>query len=435
MVTTRVSKSNNQNSVIGVIGGNMKDLSATSRKAVIAIMAISLVLLFGSMTAPLLEYIKNSYPDIVEGSEYLILTIPALVGMAVSFVIGPLAMKINMKYLMIVAALAAFVYFAIFALVGVSNFSLLLVGAGIVGICQGAAMVLTSSLFGAYITDAAARANYVAISGALMNGGGAIVNIVGGMIASGNGGADWPHAYYLGVLIIPAIVVFWFIMPKQPDPVESAAGPSEGAEGGPAAPSGFIPIKAFLMIALATFVFICLAGFLLNVSLYIVGELSIGATSSEAGLANALFTILGVVAGFTYPIISRFLKNWVAVLGWAFAACGMFMVVFLNTQIITIYVGACLLGLGFNIANPFVMAQIMAVTPPRWIPIAMSIMMGAMNLGMFLYPYIFGAISAPFGGTIASQMMLGGFGIAIGAALGVFLFAFAKKSPAPAVAE
>ena len=430
----------------------MKGLSAVSKKAVIATMVISLVLLFGSMTAPLLSYIGRSAAYQTENI-YLILQVPAFVGMIVSFAVGPLAMKINLKWLMVACAISALIYFLIFALVGSNGpFIVLLIGAAIVGICQGAAMVLTSSIFGAYVLDPDQRANFVAISGALLNGGAAVVNVVGGIIASGNDGANWPNAYWLGLLIIPCLIIYWIMMPKAPDPVDAPTGaPGEGdMPAGPPPATGFIPLKVWLIIAMGTIIFLGMAPFLMNVGLYIEGELGapvdlgglgFGYTSVQAGLANSLFTILGVLAGFSFPFVVRFLKSFIAPIGYAIAAVGLYFVFAFQSNITLIFIGAGMCGFGFNIAMPYVMGQMMAITPPRWIPVAMSINMGVMNLGMTFAPNIMGAIGSMIPasiteGRVAAQLFAGVFFIIAGIVIAIFLLILWKnKAPEGAPQE
>jgi len=410
-------------------GGNMSDLSATSRKAVLAVMIISVVLLFGSMTPPLLAYIMYSYPG---EPVMLLLQIPAFVGMIVSFLVGPLAMRINLKWLMVVTALSSLVYFCIFAYVGADGpFAMLLFAAGMVGICQGAAMVLTSSILGAYVFDPGRRANFIAISTALLNGGAAVINIIGGVIAAGNGGANWPYAYFLGLLIIPALIVFCIMMPRQPDAVEAGKAGNGGPSGhGGPIPAGFIPLKAFLLIGMSTMVFLGVAVLLLNVGNYIVDELKIG-TSAEAGLANALFTILGVIAGFSFPLIVKFTKNLTVPIGYAVCAVGLACLAFANTSIIGIFVGACLCGFGLTAAIPFVLGHLMVITPPRWIPVALSINIGGMNMAMTFNPNIMGGASQLLNGTIESQFLIGTVLVAIGVLCAIVLLVL-WKNPAPA---
>jgi len=410
-----------------------KGLNPTSKKAVIATLIISLVLLFFSMTAPLLGYIFRSYPP-PEYNPFLILQVPAFVAMIVSFVVGPLAMKVNLKYLMVVAAVAMLIYFLIFALVGSSSFQILLVGAGIVGIAQGAGMVLTSSIFGAYVLDPDQRANFVAISGAILNGGGAIVNVIGGIIAAQNEGLNWNNAYWLGLLIIPVLIVFWILMPKAPEFDEvSAAGPG-GPGGPPPEAKGFLPLKVWLLIVMGLIVSMGMASFLLNVGTYITEELGAtlgyGYTTVESGMANSLWTILGVVAGFSFPFVVKILKTWIVPVGYAVGAVGFWMIMTMQDSIALIYVGAGLAGLGFNVAMPYVMGKMMALTPPRWIPVAMSLNMGAMNLCFTFAPNVLAALGGLHSPYYSSQILVGIILVAIGIVISIFLLVIWKdKAP------
>lgn len=417
-----------------------KGLSATNKKAVIATLIISLVLLFGSMTAPLLGYIMMSYPD---ENVFLILQVPAFVGMIVSFLMGPLAMKVNLKYLMAIAALTAFIYFMIFALVGSGNFMALVIGAGVVGICQGAGMVLTSSIFGQYVADPDQRANFVAISGALLNGGGAVVNVVGGIIAAANGGINWNNAYWLGLLVIPCLVVFWIMMPKAPVYDDVPAG-GPGGHGGPGGPpmigaQGGIPLKVWLIIAMGLIGSMGMAAFLLNVGTYITVELApYGYTSVESGMANSLWTILGVVAGFSFPFIVRVLKAWIVPIAYVGGAIGFFFIMTFQSNIALIYVGAGMAGLFLNIAMPYVMGRMMALTPIKYIPIVMSLNMGAMNLCFTFAPTVLAIAAAPMGGLFSQQIFIGVILLGAVAVISFFLFVLWKdKEPAgpPPAAE
>jgi len=412
----------------------MKGLNATSKKAVMATLIISLVLLFFSMTPPLLGYIFRSYPP-PDYNPMLLLQVPAFVGMIVSFVVGPIALKVNLKYLVVIAALSALIYFMIFLFVGSSNFTALLIAAGIVGICQGSAMVLTASIFGAYVVDPAQRANFVAISGAMLNGGAAVVNILGGIIAAQNEGLNWENAYWLGLLVIPALIIFWILMPKAPD--TSDAGDAAG-HGGPAqVTTGGIPPKVFMVIGMAFLAFLGMAVFLLNVGTYITEELfEHGYTTAESGLANSVFTIFGIAAGFSFPFTVRILKAWIVPISYVLVAIGLFMIMTFQANIILIFLGAGLCGLGFNSALPFIMGHLMQITPPKWIPIAVSLNIGAMNLAFSFAPNIMGALGGLHSPMISSQILMAIFLVAAAAVISVFLLVLWKpKAPVAPPAE
>ena len=408
-----------------------KGLGPKSKKAVLATLIISSVMMLGSVTAPLLGYIMMNYPD---QNVFLILQIPSFVGMIVSFVIGPLALKINVKYLMVVSAGAALVYFLLFAIIGGGNFTALLVGAAIMGICMGSGMVLTSTIWGQFVTDPDQRANFVAIGGAVMNGGGAIINVIGGIIAAQNGGLNWANAYWLGLLIVPALIVFMIMMPKEPDAVDAAAFGGPGGPGGPPPMIGAqkINVKVYIIIVLGLFASLGMMGFLLNVGTYLTVELAeYGYTSVHSGTANSIWTIMGVVAGFAFPFVIKFAKNWIPVIGNALGVLGFFLIITQQSSIGLIYLGAAIAGLGINIGMPFVMGKMMAYTPIRLIPVVMSVNMGLMSLIMTFTPNILAAMAAPLGGLFAHQILIGLCILAFGAVANFFLFVVWKdKEPA-----
>ena len=394
---------------------------STSQRATVALLIICFVFLFASMTSPLLAYIMQSYPEIDQGAAMRLMTLPALVGLVVSFLVGPVATKISRKLLIVLSACCAFAYFVIFVIIGGNGpFYMLLAAAGISGICQGSAMILTTSIVGEFI-EAAKRATVIALSGAVMNGGGALVNLIGGIIAAGNGGANWPYAYYLGMLYIPAIILFWIIMPDKPD--TAAAGPAAPGVPEAAAKSGGLPVRAVLIIILSVVFFLCIISFMLNISIYVISEYKLG-TSVESGLANSLFTILGIAAGFAFALLVKVFRKWIVFAGYALTAVGLFMLVFIHASLIGVYAGACLMGFGFNMANPYLVSRLIGITPPRLIPIAVSLQMGGANLGMFFAMDILGFLSRFAGGGMKGLFTVSAAGASICAVASIFLFVF-----------
>jgi MFS family permease len=239
------------------------------------------------VTGALLAYIFQAYGETVSPDTImLVMTLPSLVGVAGTFAAGPLAMKFNKKTLILGCAGLLFVYFAILGMVGPHGpFWLLLFAAVLAGICQGGSVTLTSLIIGEYSAPEK-RAARMARSGAILNGGAALINIIGGMIAAGNGGANWPYAYYLGIIILPAMVLFFILMPNR---APEAAAPAEHEAGGASAQADdrfFIPPRVLLMDLAVLAAAIAYAAFILNVSTHIIGVYQLG-DSSHAGLGNA----------------------------------------------------------------------------------------------------------------------------------------------------
>jgi MFS family permease len=405
---------------------------STSKKAAAALLIISFVIMFASMTSPLLAYIMQSYPEVDQSTAMRILTLPALVGLFVSFAVGPIATKFNKKLLLIVSIGCSLIYFVIFAVIGGSGpFYMLLAAAGIAGLSQGSALILTSSIIGEFI-EAAKRATLIAVSGAVMSGGAALVNLTGGVIAAGNGGANWPYAYYLGVLIVPAMILFWIVMPDKPD----AADPGTGGFGDPGAEAGRggIPFKAILIILLSIVFFVCVMGFLLNISIYVITEYKLG-TSAQSGLANSLFTMLGIAAGFAFALLVKVFRKWIVFAGYALCAIGLFLIMYIHTSLAGVYAGTSLMGFGFGMANPYLVSQLIGITPPRLVPITVSLQMGGSNLGMFFALDILNFLGKFVGGGLQGILKACVAGASICAVLSIFLFVFSRTAQPAAPAE
>jgi hypothetical protein len=278
-------------------------------------------------------------------------------------------------------------------------------------------------------------ANYVAISLALMNGGGALMAILGGAIAAGNGGANWPYAYYLGALLIPAIIAFGVIMPKKPDGAEAA--PQAAHEAGPGAapaPAGKekLPPRDIAIGVLAIFSSVCICGFLFYISVYIVNEFKLG-TSVEAGIANSIFTIAGLVTGFTYAIWAKLFKKLLIVVSFGLVTLALFCMMTFTTTLFGAFAAALLLGWGFNMMNPYIMGFIMQITPPRLAPVGISFLMAGANVGMFVAIYVLNFLSGLLGGGLKNVLLICTVGMALCTV--VAFFVYRTKEPAAAVAE
>jgi MFS family permease len=408
----------------------------TQKRALIAIYIISFVLLLQSFTGTTIAYIIDSYSNLPPVSVQQIVSLPAIFGLIVSFLIGPIAMKINKKYLTIFTAIMIFIYFAIFALVGSNGpFGVLLFATVFAGIAQGTAMTLASSMIGEFI-GAEKSASYVAISLALMNGGSALVAILGGVIAAGNNGANWPHSYYLGIILAPAIIAFGFLMPKKPDNVEAA--PQQAAQAGPApaatpAVKEKLPARDIVIGVLAIFSSVCICGFLFYISVYIVNEFKLG-SSVEAGIANSIFTITGLVTGFTYSIWAKLFKKLLIVVSFSLVTLALFCMMTFTTTLFGAFAAALFLGWGFNMMNPYIMGFIMQITPPRLIPVGISFLMAGANVGMFIAIYVLNFLSGLLGGGLKNVLLICTVGMAACTVAAFFVYR-TKDAPAQAASQ
>jgi hypothetical protein len=309
-------------------------------------------------------------------------------------------------------------------------FVILLLAAGLSGITRGAAIALMNSVIGQYI-GAARSAPYIAISAAIMNGSSAFVGVIGSLIASANGGAHWNRAFYLGFLVLPTMAIYAALMSKVPD---APALPPDGPAGAPGAPGGAetgagqssakkdgIPARVFVIITLTLLFMVSFAVFILYISAYIITEYGLG-SSADVGLINAVLTASGLIIGFTYRIWAKLLGNWIVPVGFAVAAIGLFVLMAVHTTIIGAYVAAFLIGISLNLTNPFIMSHIMGLTPPRLIPVSMSLSTVGMNLGFFMTPYVLSLLGRFMGGGFGDTFLVGVLFASISTVAAVVLF-------------
>jgi MFS family permease len=257
----------------------------------------------------------------------------------------------------------------------------------------------------------------------VLNGGVALMAVVGGAIAAGNGGVAWPRAYYLGAIIIPAIIVFGVLMPKKPDtPEEENRMPTpESVVSQEPAEQGKIPLRVISVGILSVFAFICICGFLLFVSVYIVNEHKLG-TSVQAGIANSIFTITSVIAGFTYGIWSKLFRKLLIVVAYGIVILALFCMMTFTATLFGAYAAAFFLGWGFSIINSGSVAFVARISPPRLAPVGISIFMAGLNLGISVAIYVLNFLSGFLGGGLNNILLVCTAGMAVCTVAAFFVF-------------
>ena len=356
------------------------------------------------------------------------------------------------------------VYFGVFAFAGGrAPFYVLLLAAGVLGFCRGSGSALVNSIIGEFL-EPERRAVNIARCSAIMQGGSGLVAFVGGWIAAGNGGENWPYAHFLGFLSIPTMVIFAILMPKAPDrravpsggPGEAgahasaepgAAGaqvPAEMGAAGAQVPAemavdkGFrglglsaLPVKSFLIIALHAVFMMCVVAYTLYSSVYIIIEYELG-TSADAGLVHSSYTLLAVFIGLSYMVWSRLLGKWIVPVGYALVILCFVLMLTVTSTIAGIWVAAILLGFGFNFINPYIGSQLMSLAPPKLIPLSMSLYFGFTNLSMFSAPYVLRFAGRFLGGGLVGSLRTSALVLPFLAVAAVFLFVVDKKGCAAA---
>jgi len=405
-------------------------MTTFQRNAFLAICALGSMLMISTMTGSLMAYVYKSYPEIPQTTVQLIMAVPSLFAIFASFAAGPIALKVNKKYLLLFAAAANLAYFIVFALFGVSGpFTVLLIASAISGISRGSSMTLMNSAIGE-IMGPEKSANYIAVAGAVLHGGAVIIGVFGGIIAAVDDGAAWNNAYYLGLLIIPTIIVFAKMMPKEALAARTSANRNEEntdtGETHARNERESIPAKAYTVVILVVVIFISISAFLLNISYYVISEHELG-TSADAGFINSLFIAVGVLVGLIYSRWAKLLKDWSMPVCCLISSLGFVLMIIFTRTPAGAYAAALLLGFAFSTIIPYNTGYLIAITPPRLIPLSVALFSGSMNLGMFVSPFVLNGLSPIFGGGM-NGILLAGIVLAFMCSVAsVFLFPLSRR--------
>jgi len=329
------------------------------------------------------------------------------------------------------------IYYAVFSFAGGRGpFVALMIAAAFLGIHRGAGSALVNSTIGEFI-EPEKRAASLALVGAVMHGGSGVVAVIAGWVAAGNDGANWPIAHYIGFISIITLTIFAFIMPKKPDQKalpDNALQPEVSENKETLSTIDVIkkgvreiPHKVFLMMLLHLVFVVCIISFNLYSSIYIISEHQLG-TSVEAGLVSSTLTIFTLLSGLTYSYWGRLFRKWIVPVGYILSALGLIIKLVFTTHIAGIWVAAAFVGIGWNLANPYISSQVMSLSPQKFIPVAISVHLGFQNLGMFLAPYVLRLGGGIFGGGISGSLMVAAVSIPVLTVLAYFLFTKEKHT-------
>ena len=224
-----------------------------------------------------------------------------------------------------------------------------------------------------------------------MNGGGIILQMLGGALAEMNWQlVFWGHAFGL----IGLVMAFFLPEPDAPAAVPEAASAGKKEKMG----------KAVWLIAILFIVFNILNyPIMLNISTLFEIRNAGGATVAATGLS--LYTVAGCVAGLVFGTLFKFAKRWCIALGYILCGLGALCIyVGQNAAIMTL--GLILIGFGFSTVMPAFFAWVGVVTPASTVAGAISICMAVMNLGGFVSSFWLKLLTAIFGENILSGIMI-----------------------------
>lgn len=368
----------------------------------------------GTIT-PAIATIGGAFPTVSFSTLLLVPTIPALISIPVSIIGGSVAGK-SVKYRTLV--LFATLVFSIAGAIPyfLHDFTQILFARGLFGLGLGLIMPLNSALI-FNLVPADKQASVMGINSVVMNIGGIVLQLLGGLLAS----VSWNYSFLAHVLGIITFIIVLIYLPE-PQKAEMSAG-SVGAEQVklkmPASVIGWSII--FGIITILDY------PSLTNMSSVL---LTIKANAAVAGVVLMFMTVGGMAAGAVFGKVFQNLGRQTLNIGLVFFIVS--QIIFSFSQSVTLFIiGEACMGVGLTLSMSSIYMLAGASMHPSQTPMAMSIIVSGMNLGGFLSGYFYAAIMEPLHiTTLRFQYYFGTGGYL--AILVFFLIVFAiKKQSVP----
>ena len=224
-----------------------------------------------------------------------------------------------------------------------------------------------------------------------MNGGGIILQMLGGALADVNWQlVFWGHAFGL----IGLFMAFFLPEPDAPAPAPEAAKSGKKEKMG----------KTVWVIAILFVLFNVLNyPVMLNISGLFVARQA--GTAATAATALSMYTVAGCVAGLVFGTVFKFAKRWCVALGYILCGLGA-LCVYVGQNAVIMTLGLILIGFGFSTIMPAFFAWVGVVTPASTVAGAISICMAFTNLGAFISTFWLQFLDLVFGESVLSGIMI-----------------------------
>ena len=331
-----------------------------------AIMTLYFVSMAITVVTPAMATFMEHWPDKAEYISY-ISTLPTLFIVIGTFLAGAImGRKIRYRTLAIIASVIALIGGVAPAFF--DNFELTLVCRAVMGFGAGLMAPLGNALIvGLY--KGQKQASILGYGTLFMNAGGIILQMLGGFLA-GTGEKGWQMVFWGHALLLVAVIMAFFLPEPPVEEVVSNSGKKES-----------VGKKVYVIAALIFFYNLFAFPIMLNMSTLFVQRNAGGPAVAATSLS--LYTVAGVVAGFTFGFLFKAVKRFVITLGMALCGVG-FLLVFAGNSMIVMTVGLIVVGFGFSTFFPAFMAWMGMVTPPSTVAMASSLILACMNLGGFV---------------------------------------------------
>lgn len=354
---------------------------------------------------------SSEFSDISLVMKQLLISVASLSGIPVALLMGKMVSYISKKTL----AIAASLLFAIGGLLPIftTSFALMFAARCVMGFGMAMCSTLATSVIVEYFSGSL-RSRLIGYSSAVKSLFGIGFSYFGGVLAL----YSWRSAYWMhtiGFVVLIAVVAFL--------PMNVPSHETSGKD----TPRGDItitfPVWYYSLAAVIMFVFFSAHGN--NIAL-LFSENQIG-TSSQAGVASAVFTLGGFLSGLLFHNVYKYLKAYTQILGYALAGVSI-LLMSMTSSYPMICMESFVFGLGFYLIIPHQTLLVTGAVGKEAYTLAAAIHLGAINLGQVISPFILNGLSQLiFDGGVLGRYFTAGIGLLCMALIAVVRELLLKK--------
>ena len=351
-----------------------------------------------------LGVIGAHFPELSQTDVQGLMSVPCIVIMVVTLLMGKAMDLVSKKTLTIVAIILFLIGGIAPAYMG--SFTAILVLRGVFGVGVGMLQVLCTALV-AENYEGAEREKVQGNLTAFQMIGCAIMVFGGGML----GGKGWNTGFYIHAIAIVSLIAALVLIPNV-KPTKGVAAEGQSAE------KAKMGSAVFFWFFAGFFVFVVGQVFS-NSNAFLVADKGLG-DSAASGLGMAFFCAGGIVMGLLYGKVASIFGKFTMSFGFLVTA-GAYVVIALSSSIGMFYVGCLLYGLGLSVVMPQFFISVGSSVPPAAIGMAMSIATCIQNFGQFCSPYIVSPLTGLVGGmeSVAAFWVAGALAAVLAIVVGV----------------
>jgi MFS family permease len=357
----------------------------------VAILSASSIMMITMVTSPILAEMARAFPDATDASVQMIVVLPGLVAVPVSLFSGRLATLFPKKSV-VLFAMAVMMAGGLLPFLFHQSITAFQAASFVVGIGLGFMIPFTTTLISDYF-EGLQRGAVLGQQSAIINMGAMVTVILAGLLAR----ISWLYAYGVFLLILPAMICFAVLLPKE-------------AVDKPVAGDRFRLGPALIYICLVGFVFAMLnTTYSTNVAMYLDAAALGDATS--AGIATALLTGAGVVAGVLFGRLLKAFKGFTLPLAISLGMAGLFLT-FMGGSLAVVLVAGFLCGSGFAMIMPLGIFQATRSVSLAASTLAIAVYTSSVSIGSFVSPLMVNSLAGLSGDdSVKARFLVAGLGM------------------------